>query len=69
VVCPHGLRGTHATLAEDAGAVGFLVAQQMGHENHRITEQHYIASGTSERVRSRKTIQLLAGEEKSRGNF
>ena len=41
VVPPHGLRGTHASLAMSAGATGDLVAAALGHESFTTTERHY----------------------------
>jgi integrase len=41
VVPPHGLRGTHASLAMTAGATGDLVAAALGHESFTTTERHY----------------------------
>jgi len=45
VVCPHGLRGTHATLAEEAGEAGAAVARQLGHTDHKVTEGHGTRDG------------------------
>jgi integrase len=68
-VCPHGLRGTHATLAEEAGTSGTVVAKSLGHENHRVTEEHYLAPGTTKKVAAQKTMQVLVGtKEPDRGN-
>jgi integrase len=36
-VTAHGLRGTHATLAEEEGATGDLVARALGHEHVSTT--------------------------------
>ena len=41
IVPPHGLRGTHASLAMSAGATGDLVAAALGHESFTTTERHY----------------------------
>jgi integrase len=41
IVSPHGLRGTHASLAMTAGATGDLVAAALGHESFTTTERHY----------------------------
>jgi integrase len=40
-VPPHGLRGTHASLAMTAGATGDLVAAALGHESFTTTERYY----------------------------
>ena len=54
-VCAHGLRGTHASLAQRAGVTAHLVAQQLGHTNVRVTQEHYTAPGLRESV-DRKTV-------------
>jgi integrase len=41
IVPPHGLRGTHASLAMTAGATGDLVAAALGHESFTTTARHY----------------------------
>jgi integrase len=40
-VTPHGLRGTHATLAVGAGISGDAVAASLGHESFAVTAVHY----------------------------
>ncbi len=40
-VCTHGLRGTHATLAEAAGVTSHVVAASLGHVNDQVTGRHY----------------------------
>ena len=40
-VTPHGLRGTHATLAVGAGISGEAVAASLGHESFAVTAAHY----------------------------
>jgi integrase len=41
LVPAHGLRGTHARLAVEAGLSGDLVAASLGHENFAVTTAHY----------------------------
>jgi integrase len=41
VVCPHGLRGTHAKVAREVGVSGVLLAAAMGHEDENTTTAHY----------------------------
>jgi integrase len=41
-VTPHGLRGTHGSLARRGGATGELVAAQLGHASTAITEGTYV---------------------------
>lgn len=61
VVCPHGLRGTHATLAQEAGLSSAAVAATLGHENVRVTEQSYTAPGTAERAGQKRALKVLQG--------
>jgi integrase len=42
VVGPHGLRGTFATLAVDAGNVLERVASDLGHDGTAVTRSHYV---------------------------
>lgn len=44
-VCPHGLRGTHATIAAAAGVTAHVVAATLGHGKIQVTRDHYIAPG------------------------
>lgn len=60
-VPPHGLRGTWASIAEEAGAVAHLVSQQLGHSSHAITAAHYVAPGSSERAAGRRVLQVISG--------
>jgi integrase len=57
----HGLRGTHATLAEDAGATGVLVAQALGHEHVSTTHKHYTKAGVVERATQERALRVIAG--------
>jgi integrase len=41
IVGPHGLRGTHATLAVQAGITGDAVERALGHESFAVTTDHY----------------------------
>ena len=41
IVSPHGLRGTHATLAVQARVTGDAVARALGHESFAVTAGHY----------------------------
>lgn len=61
VVCPHGLRGTHATLAEAAGLSSHLVAQNLGHTSPEITGRHYTAPGTRAAVNQRVVLEVISG--------
>lgn len=61
VVTPHGLRGTHATLARDAGATGHLVAGALGHASEAVTEAHYLEPGTTQRGNARRVFEVIDG--------
>jgi integrase len=57
----HDLRGTHATLAVDAGATSHLVAAALGHESFATTARHYarteaIEGAQQERVLKKFTV-------------
>lgn len=41
VVCPHSLRGLHATLALEEGATSESVARALGHGSCSMTKKHY----------------------------
>jgi len=60
-VTPHGLRGTHATLARDAGATGHLVAGALGHASEAVTEAHYLEPGTAQRGTARRVFEVIDG--------
>jgi integrase len=62
VVSPHGLRGTHASLAMTAGATGDLVAAALGHESFTTTERHY---ARPEAVAAAQQLGALRELEKS----
>lgn len=61
-VCPHGLRGTHASLAVNAGATSELVAANLGHSPKQVkavTEKHYIAPGVVEQSTVNDAVDRL----------
>jgi integrase len=60
-VCPHGLRGTWATLTTDAGVSGHVIAREMGHTTYAMTEKHYLEQGAKERTRARKMLTVVEG--------
>lgn len=56
-VCTHSLRGLHATLAVESGAVSEQVAASLGHGSFAVTQRHYaqesaVRSAQIERVNS-----------------
>jgi integrase len=55
IIGPHGLRGTHATLAVQAGVTGDAVAAALGHESFAVTAGHY---AKPEAVASARTHQI-----------
>lgn len=55
VITAHGMRGTHSTLAEEAGITGVLLMRAMGHRSIKTTHRHYaqadaVAAGAQKRV-------------------
>lgn len=65
-VGPHGLRGTHATIADTAGATPELVAATLGHASTGITTGGaYIDRQQAQAARRRRTWQVLDGGKKS----
>jgi integrase len=61
-VTPHGLRGTHASLAQENGATSLVVAAALGHTSHVVTERHYTALGVTEQAQARRAQRLLTGK-------
>lgn len=55
LVCPHSLRGLHATLAIQAGATSSLVAHALGHGSFQVTARHY---ATPESVAESRTARI-----------
>ena len=58
-VCPHALRGMHATFAVQDGASAQHVAAALGHGNAEVTRRHYIAPGTERDAHARNLAALL----------
>jgi len=56
-----GLRGTHSTIAQEAGATSHLVARQLGHESVKTTHESYTAPGTVERQERKAALKVLTG--------
>ncbi len=59
-VCPHSLRGLHATLAIEEGASGDAVARALGHTSFEITAKHYATPDSVANARLDKVGQSLA---------
>jgi hypothetical protein len=60
IVGPHGLRGTHATLAVEAGVTGDVVAAALGHESFAVTAGHYASAESVTSARTRKVEAALS---------
>jgi len=60
LVCPHSLRGLHATLAIEEGASGEAVARALGHTSFEMTAKHYASADSVANARLAKASQSLA---------
>jgi integrase len=58
-VCPHSLRGLHATVAVQSGLTARAVAGVLGHKSDEITRRHYIAPGAEPAGQARSLAALL----------
>lgn len=63
-VCAHGLRGTHATIAEERGVTPRVVARALGHESPRTTHAHYTRPEAVQRALQRRALRVLQGGRK-----
>lgn len=61
VVCPQGLRVTHAKMAREAGTTAHVIAQQLGHANTKVTTENYIGPETDQAERQRAALKVLRG--------
>jgi integrase len=59
-VCPHSLRGLHATLAIEEGASGEAVARALGHTSFDMTAKHYAQADSVENARVDRASQMLS---------
>ena len=59
-VCPHSLRGLHATLAIEEGESGEAVARALGHTSFEITAKHYATPDSVANARLERASQSLA---------
>lgn len=66
VVCPHGLRGTHATLAEEAGVSPDAVAASLGHTSSEVTGRHYTLPEARQDARQTRVLRLVQGGQHAR---
>ena len=60
-VTAHGMRGLHATLAVDAGAISSAVAAALGHESFTTTRLNYASSDAIERAQQKRALMVLVG--------
>ncbi len=65
IVGPHGLRGTHATLAVQAGITGDAVARALGHESFAVTTGHYAKPEAVSGARTDLVLENLRNFRKS----
>lgn len=63
IVPPHGLRGTHSTLAQESGATSLVVAAALGH-GVAINQRAYTAVGTAEQATAHRAQRLLTSGRK-----
>ena len=66
VVCPHSLRGMHATLALEGGATGDAVAKALGHGSFEMTKTHYASASSVANNESGRVAAALAGVPKEK---
>ncbi len=59
-VCPHSLRGLHASLAMAAGCTSNAVASALGHGSFAITAKHYVDPDTLYNSNVRRFSSSLA---------
>jgi len=59
-VCPHSLRGLHATLAIEEGATSEAVARALGHTSFAMTARHYASPDSVVNARVARASHLLA---------
>jgi integrase len=59
LVPAHGLRGTHARLAVEAGISGDVVAASLGHENFAVTAAHYAGADAVTNVAVERVADAL----------
>jgi integrase len=57
--CAEGLRGTHASIAADAGESGIAVAQSLGHTSFATTTRHYATADAVAGGRQRRVEEAL----------
>lgn len=63
-VCPHSLRGLHATLAIEEGAAGEAVARALGHKSFEVTAKHYASADSVTNARLRRAGESLMPKDR-----
>jgi len=63
LVCPHSLRGLHATLAIEAGATGGMVAHALGHGSFQVTARHYATAESIAGSRAARVSEALGAKD------
>lgn len=66
IVCPHSLRGLHATLALEAGATSENVARALGHGSFAMTQKHYATPESVLSNRQQRVSSELGSDVRSR---
>lgn len=59
LVPAHGLRGTHARIAVQAGVSGEAVARSLGHESFEVTREHYAGTQVVADVAANRVASAL----------
>ena len=60
IVCPHSLRGLHATLALEGGATADSVAKALGHGSFAMTAKHYATESSVGDAKTSRVTNALA---------
>jgi site-specific recombinase XerD len=60
-VTPHGLRGTHATIAIVNGQSSKLVAEALGHTGPAVTHAHYVDGGAARAAGADRVMRVIRG--------
>lgn len=60
VICPHSLRGLHATLALEGGATADSVAKALGHGSFAMTARHYATESSVLDSKASRVAHTLA---------
>lgn len=66
VVCPHSLRGLHASLALEAGATSESVARALGHGSFSVTKKHYATADSVTANRQQQVSRALGTDTRER---